>query len=65
MSCGVGHRCGLDLTLLWLSCRPAATAPIKPLALELPYATGATLKKKNKSTFISLFPYIFKKIIAF
>ena len=28
MSYGVGHRCGLDLVLLWLWCRPAATALI-------------------------------------
>ena len=28
MSCGVGCRIGLDLALLWLWCRPAATAPI-------------------------------------
>ena len=47
MSCGVGHRRGLDLALLWLWCRPAATAPIRPLALELPYATGAALKGQN------------------
>ena len=27
-SYSVGHRCGLDLVLLWLWPRPAATAPI-------------------------------------
>ena len=52
MSCGVGGRHGLDLTLLWLWlwlwCRPAATAPIGPLAWEPPYATGAAIKKKEK-----------------
>ena len=39
-----------DVALLWLWCRPAATAPIWPLALELPYAMGAALKipKKKK-----------------
>ena len=42
MSCGVGHRRGSDLVLLWLWCGPAATAPIRPLAWELPYAAGAT-----------------------
>jgi len=36
MSCGVGHRCSSDLVLLWLWCRPAATAPIRPLAWEPP-----------------------------
>ena len=30
--CGVGHRHGLDLALLWLWCRPAAAAPVPPLA---------------------------------
>ena len=48
MSCGVGHRLGLDPTLLWLWRRPAATAPIRPLAWEPPYATGAALKKEEK-----------------
>ena len=45
MSCGIGHRRGLDLVLLWLCCRPAATAPIRPLAWEPPYAAGVALKK--------------------
>ena len=46
LSCGVGHRCGLDLTLLWLLWhRPAATALIRPLAWEPPYASGAALKR--------------------
>ena len=52
MSCGVCRRRGLDLALLWLWRRPAATAPIRPLAWEPPYATGAVLKgqktKKKK-----------------
>ena len=45
MSCGVGRRRGSDLVLLWLWCRPAATAPIRPLAWESAYATGAALEK--------------------
>ena len=48
MGCGVGHRCGLDLALLWLWCRPAATAPIRPLAWETPYATGCGPKKRKR-----------------
>ena len=48
VSCGVGHRCGSDLALLWLKCRPAATAPIQPLAWETPYAVGVALGKKKK-----------------
>ena len=37
-----------DPALLWLWCRPAAVAPIEPLAWELPCATSAALKKKKK-----------------
>ena len=48
ISCGVGQRRGLDPTLLWLWRRPAAVAPIRPLAWELPYATGAALKSQKK-----------------
>ena len=58
LSCGVGRRCGSDPKLLWLWCRPAAIAPIRPLAWESPYAAGVALekaKKKKKST-INLFP---------
>ena len=45
-----GQTCrrGLDLALLWLWHRLAATAPISPLAWEPPYATEATLKKTKK-----------------
>ena len=46
MSCGVGHRCGLDPALLWLWCRLAALALIQPW--ELPYATSAALKSKKR-----------------
>ena len=48
MSCGIGCRHGLDLALLCLWCRPAAIAPIPPLAWEPPYAMGVALKKKTK-----------------
>ena len=37
-----------DLVFLWLWCRLAAVAPIRPLAWELPYAAGAALKSKKK-----------------
>ena len=37
-----------DPELSWLWCRPAAEAPIRPLAWELPYASGVALKKQNK-----------------
>ena len=32
VSCGVDRRCGSDPTLLWLWCRPAATAPLRGAA---------------------------------
>ena len=48
MSCGVGRRRSSELALLWLWCRPAATAPIGPLAWEIPYATGAALEKAKR-----------------
>ena len=34
--------------MLWLCCRPAAAAWIRPLAWELPHATGAALKTKEE-----------------
>ena len=37
-----------DLALLWLWCRPAATAPIIPLAWEPPYAVGTALEKEKR-----------------
>ena len=40
--CGVGCRCSLDLALLWLWHRPAATALIQPLGWELPHARMQT-----------------------
>ena len=37
LSCGIGHRCGLDPMLLWLWL--ASVAQIQPLAWILSYAT--------------------------
>ena len=34
--CGVGYRCCSDPVLLWLWCRLAAVALIRPRAWELP-----------------------------
>ena len=48
MSCGVGCRLGSDPRLLWLWSSLAATAPIKPLAWEPPYAAGGPRKGKKK-----------------
>ena len=68
MSCTVGHRCGLDLMLLWLWPSPAAL--IQPLAWELPYATGGSLKrqkkekeKKKKHIFAPMILYLQKQIV--
>ena len=48
MRCGVGHRCGSDLALLWLWYRPAATATIGPQAWEPLYTVDVALKRQNK-----------------
>ena len=44
----VGQRGDSDPTLLWLWCRLAAIAPIRPLAWEPPDAVGAALKRQKK-----------------
>ena len=48
MSCSAGHSCSLDPALLWLWCRLATSAPIRPLAWELSYATCVALKKEKE-----------------
>ena len=48
MSCGVGRRRGSDPALLWLWCKLAATAPIRPLAWEPPYAVEAAQEKTKR-----------------
>jgi len=48
LSCGVGRRRSSDLVLLWLWHRLAATALIRPLAWEPPYALGMALKRLNR-----------------
>ena len=48
VSCGVGHRYGLDPALMCIGSRIAvavALAPIIPLAWEPQYAMGVTLKR--------------------
>ena len=45
LNCGVGHRCGSDAALLWLWCRLAAVAPIRPLARVPPYGAGVASKR--------------------
>ena len=51
MSCGAGHRHGLDLALLRLWRRLAATAWIRPLPWEPPRAAGTALKRPKKKSF--------------
>ena len=52
MSCGAGCRRGSDPVLLWLWHRLVATAPIRLLAWEPPYAEGAAqeIAGKKKKT---------------
>ena len=45
LSCGIGCRLGLNLALLWPWHRPAATAPMRPLTWEPPYAAGTGPKR--------------------
>ena len=47
MSCGIGCRRSSDLELLWLWRRPAATAPIPPLAWE-PLCAAELAKRQKK-----------------
>ena len=49
MSCGIGHRHGWDLVLLWLWLRLMVTALNRPLAWEPPYATGVALKIQKQT----------------
>ena len=46
--CSVGCRHDSDPMLLWLQHRPAATALIRPLAWDPPYAVGAALEKARR-----------------
>ena len=48
----------LDPVLLWLWCRSGATASIRPLAWELPYAAGVALKTKYKYIHMYIHTYI-------
>ena len=62
----MGGRCGSDPVWLWR--RPAAAAPIQPLAQELPYAAGMDIRKKKerkKSNYFMVLAkaYYYSKII--
>ena len=43
-----GRRHGSDPALLWLRCRPAATALIQPLTWEPPHASDGALRRRKK-----------------
>ena len=45
----VGGRLGSAPPLLWLWCRLAAVAPVRPLVWKLPYAAVQHFKKKNRT----------------
>ena len=47
LSCGGGSRLCSDLALLWLRHGIVATALIRPLAWEPPYAAGMALKRQK------------------
>ena len=47
-SCSVGPRCSLDLVVLWLWCRLAAAAPVRPPAWDWEGHGAAVLKKKKR-----------------
>ena len=51
-----GHElwCRLDPAWLWLWRRPAAVAPIRPLAWEPTYAMDVALKRKEKRNLCEL-----------
>ena len=54
-NCGIGHRCGSDLVLPWLWCRPAAAAPTQSLVQGLLYAADMSIKRKTNSNKIERF----------
>ena len=48
-SWGVGRWCSSEPVLLWLWCRLAAAALIRPLAWKLPFAANVAQKRKKKN----------------
>ena len=62
MSCGTSWRHGLGLALLWLWHRLMATALIRLLAWDLPYASGRALKRPKSKLYPDRFSL---KLLAF
>ena len=52
-----------DPALLWLWWRPSATAPIRPLAWEPPYAVGCG-PKKTKIIILKIIKCLFQPILV-
>ena len=49
-----------DPELLWLWCRPAAAAPVQPLAWELPYASALEREEKKKECQVQIWGGVYK-----
>ena len=62
MSCRA-RRCGSDPKWLWLWRKPAATALIRPLGWEAPYATGAAIKGKRQEKKKEIVLYLYNGIL--
>ena len=68
MSYGVACRCSSDPAWLWLWCRLAVAAQIRPPAWGHPYAACAAFKEKKereRHCRRSGFPFWLKKLISF
>ena len=67
MSCDVGHRCGSDLMLLWLWCRPSSCSPNSTPSLGTSIGHGCSpkckKKKKKKKKKLNYINCIFWKLV--
>ena len=57
VSCDVSCRHGSDPAFLWLWCKPAATALIRPLAWEPPYAVFKTATATTRGSIVCPLSY--------
>ena len=58
MSCDVGCRRGSDLSLLWLWCRLAASAPFDPSPENFHMLQVQSLKKRKRKRKEGSFPFL-------
>ena len=56
-SCRIGQRPVLDLALLGCGVGQWLTAPIQPLAWEIPYSMGASLERQKKKSVFFFNPH--------